>query len=70
VFLIYGSKITAASRGFPVPARLSCLLRAAILQLFTRAYITVTFYTYTCKSFFRWNIIDSDTEFYSTLAAE
>jgi len=25
VFLIYGSKITAASRGFPATARLSCL---------------------------------------------
>jgi len=24
VFLIYGSKITAASHGFPVTARLSC----------------------------------------------
>jgi len=24
VFLIYGSKITAASRGFPATARLSC----------------------------------------------
>jgi len=26
VFLIYGSKITAASRGFPATARLSCSL--------------------------------------------
>ena len=26
MFLIYGSKITAASRGFPATARLSCLL--------------------------------------------
>jgi len=26
VFLIYGSKITAASRGFPATARLSCFI--------------------------------------------
>jgi len=35
VFLIYGSKITAASRGFPATARLSCI------NGYGRAYATV-----------------------------
>jgi len=36
VFLIYGSKITAASRGFPATARLSCF---KIIQSFWWAVI-------------------------------
>jgi len=31
VFLIYGSKITAASRGFPATARLSCIIKQLLL---------------------------------------
>jgi len=40
VFLIYGSKITAASRGFPATARLSCLLADRITTN-GRGYATV-----------------------------
>jgi len=38
VFLIYGSKITAASRGFPATARLSCICGLGKLNSYAYSY--------------------------------